>query len=165
MTGIGVEPHFRWRAFCDVVVDLVERLEVRRVVMLGAYLADVVYSQPVRVTGFATESENLERLGVDASSYEGPTGIVGVLGERFERAGLSVLGLWAGLPHYISASPNPRGALALVQILTHYLDFRIDEAPLRKVAAEFEQRISQVVAEDPELVDYVKQLKRREFAQ
>ena len=76
-----------------------------------------------------------------------------------------MLSLWAGLPHYINASPNPRGALALVQKLTRSLDFRVDTEPLQRRAAEFEQRISALVASDPELSEYVRQLKRREFAQ
>jgi proteasome assembly chaperone (PAC2) family protein len=165
VTGIGVEPHLRWRRFSQIVVEAARELGVRQVVLLGAYLADVVYSRPVKVTGFSSQTGELERLGIDASSYQGPTGIVGVLAEDFQRAGLRVLSLWAGLPHYINASPNPRGALALLQSLTGVLGFRVDDAPLRSAAAEFEEKISQLVASDPELSEYVKQLKRREFAQ
>lgn len=165
VTFCGVEPHLKWRAYTDAVVGLARELDVRRVVLLGAYLADVVYSRPVGVTGFATDPEHLRRLGVEASSYEGPTGIVGVLGESLEAAGMDVVSLWAGLPHYINAAPNPRGALALLQGLTQHLGFRVDDAPLRAGAAEFEERISKLVASDPELSEYVRQLKRREFAQ
>jgi proteasome assembly chaperone (PAC2) family protein len=163
--GQGVEPHLRWRSFSDHIARLARELGVKRVVLLGAYLADVVYSRPVRVTGFAADRQELEGLGVEASAYEGPTGIVGVLGERFQNEGIRVMSLWAGLPHYINASPNPRGALALLQVLTQCLDFRMDAEPLRRQAAEFEDRISQLVAGDSELSEYVKQLKRRDFAQ
>jgi len=163
--GLGVEPHLRWRRFCDLIADLVGRIAVKRVVLLGAYLADVVYSRPVAVTGFATSPQSLERIGVTASSYEGPTGIVGVLAERLGREGVEIVSLWAGLPHYISASPNPRGALALVQKLSDLLGIAIDDKPLRDDAAGFEERISAIVAADPELNEYVRQLKRREFAQ
>lgn len=165
IVGIGVEPHLRWRTYCDAVVDLAVDMGVRQVVLVGAYLADVVYSQPVALTGFATRPDELGRLGVQTSGYQGPTGIVGVLADRLMREGLSVLSLWAGLPHYIDASPNPRGALALVQKITRYLDFRVDDEPLRSLAADFEQRISKVVAADAELSDYVRRLKKREFAQ
>ncbi len=161
----GIEPHLRWRAFCDAGVALVRELGLRRVVLLGAHLADVVYSRPVGVTGFASDPELLERIGVTGSGYEGPTGIVGVLGSRFASEGLEVVSLWAGLPHYISASPNPRGALALVQKLAELLDLKLDTDGLQGEAARFEQRISEVVANDPELLDYVRQLKKREFAQ
>jgi proteasome assembly chaperone (PAC2) family protein len=165
VVGIGPEPHMRWRRFCDAVAGLVGGLGIGRVVLLGAYLADVVYSRPVGVTGFASGRDLLDAIGVQASGYEGPTGIVGALGERLGRGGVEVISLWAGLPHYISVSPNPRGALALVQKLAECLDLKLDTAPLEREAARFEQRVSAIVAADPELGEYVRQLKRREFAQ
>ena len=165
VVAIGAEPHLRWRAYCDLFASLVRRLRVKRVVLLGAYVADVVYSRPVDVTGFASEADRLAAIGVAPSRYEGPTGIVGVLGERLRADGVPVLSLWAGLPHYISASPNPRGALALVQKLASDLPLAIDEAPLRAEAAAFEEKISALVSGDPELSEYVRLLKKREFAQ
>jgi predicted ATP-grasp superfamily ATP-dependent carboligase len=132
-------------------------------VLLGAYQADVVYSQPVQVTGLATDEGVLGRLGVEVSDYQGPTGIAGVLGNRLEAEGIPIVSLWAGLPHYISIAPNPRGALALLQKLSACLDLQLEDAPLRKSAAEFEERISKLVASDSELSEYVRQLKRRDF--
>lgn len=164
IVGFGDEPHVRWRHFTELVVSLVRRLRVRRVVLLGAFLADVLYSLPVRVTGFATRPEALAELGAEPSHYEGPTGIVGVLGSRLAEEGLEVTSLWAGLPHYIATTPNPRGALALVEVLSRSLGLELDDRPLRGSAREFEERVSAMVAADPELTEYVKQLKRREFA-
>jgi len=163
--GIGVEPHFRWRRYCDAVVDLAIDMGVQQVALVGGYLADVVYSQPVALTGLATEPIDLEALGVSTSRYEGPIGILGVLDDRLRREGLSVTSLWAGLPHYIDASPNPRGALALVGKLGELLDMEVDDAALRLEAVEFEERVSKVVAADAELAEYVRRLKKREFAQ
>jgi proteasome assembly chaperone (PAC2) family protein len=163
--GLGIEPHLRWRHYCELIAGLVARLGLRRVVLLGAYVADVVYSRPVNVTGFASADRLLEEIGVAPTKYEGPTGIVGVLADRLGRDGVDIVSLWAGLPHYITATPNPRGALALVQKLTVALDIKIDEEPLRREAASFEEKISGIVAADPELSEYVRQLKRREFAQ
>ncbi len=165
VTGTGDEPHLRWNSFCGGVAELCADLGLRRVVLLGSYLADVVYSRPVQVSGFATHPDELKGIGVSSSGYQGTTGIVGVLSERLEREGANVVSLWAALPHYIDLSPNPRGALALLQKLCQLLDIRVDESPLRKQAADFEERISQLVANDSELAAYVKQLKRREFAQ
>ena len=163
--GMAVEPHFRWRLYTERVLDLARELGVQRVVLLGAYLADVLYSRPVGISGFASPPELLESLGVTPSAYEGPTGIVGVLAERFAREKLPMVSLWAALPHYISAQPNPRGALALMQVLGRVLDLKLDTRPLELLAAEFEERIAALVAADPDLSEYVKQLKRREFAQ
>ncbi len=163
--GVGGEPHLRWRTFCDQVMRLVEDLGVRRVALVGAFLADVLYSRPVRVTGFASEPELMERFSIEPTGYEGPTGIVGVLASRMRDAGIETVSLWAGLPHYIAATPNARGVLALVHKVTQVLGFRVDEGPLERSAAEFEGRISELVASDPALAEYVRDLKRREFAQ
>ena len=88
---------------------------------------------------------------------------MGVLADRLERQGVEVISLWAGLPHYINVRPNPRGALALVRKLERCLDLKFDDHALSARAVEFEEKISRLVAGDPELRDYVKQLKRREF--
>jgi hypothetical protein len=165
VTGVGAEPHLRWRSFCDEVVELAQRLGVRRVVLLGAFLADVLYSRPVRISGFGSPGALSAELAIQPTGYEGPTGIVGVLGNRLVEAGIETSSLWAGLPHYIGVSPNPRGMLALVQKTCQLLDLPIDQQPLEKSAAEFETRVSQLVASDPALSEYVRELKKREFAQ
>ncbi len=165
VTGCGHEPHMRWRRFSDACVRLARQLRLERVVLLGAYLADVVYSRPVSVTGYASDPLVLERIGVTASAYQGPTGIVGVLGESLRAAGFEMVSLWAGLPHYITATPNSRGALALVQTVAELLDLKLDTSGLAREAADFEERVNQLVAADPELGEYVRQLKKREFAQ
>ena len=163
--GFGPEPHLRWRHYGDCVLRFVRFLAVRRVVLLGAYLADVVYSRPVGVSGISSDPGVQGPEGVAASHYEGPTGIAGVLADLLSAEGVEVESLWAGLPHYIGVSPNPRGALALLERLTTLIGLRLDLEPLRGEAARFEEKVSALVAEDPELGEYVRQLKRREFAQ
>jgi len=163
--GLCIEPHLRWRAYGDAFVELVRTLGIARVVLLGAHLADVVYSRPVGVTGFSSQPEELPRIGAASTVYQGPTGIVGVLADRLIREGVATTSLWAGLPHYIGVAPNPRGALALLRCVELCLGLRVDEQPLIREAAAFEQRVSELVTNDPELSEYVKQLKRREFAQ
>ena len=165
ITGLGIEPHMRWRSYCESVVELAVDMGVQRCLLLGAYLADVVYSQPVTVSGFASDSALLQRFEIEPTTYEGPTGIVGVLANALIEEGIEVLSIWSGLPHYISATPNPRGALALLRKVSHYLDLPFDLQKMKEDAARFEEDVSRVVASDEELADYVKELKRREFAQ
>lgn len=165
VTAVGTEPHLRWRQYCDTIVELVQVLGIKRVVMLGSYLADVVYSLPVGIQGFASDATLLERVAISRTGYEGPTGIIAVLADRLEREGLEVLSLWAGLPHYLNASPNPRGSLALLHTLCRHLDCKIDDGKLQEQSLAFEERIAELVDGDPELREYVKQLKRRDFVQ
>lgn len=163
--GIAIEPHLRWRLFADQVLALVDQLQVRRTVMLGAYLADVLYSRPVGITAVASDAALLDRHGLEATRYEGPTGVVGMLGHLLRERGVEMLALWAGLPHYIHVTPNPRGALALLERAEPILDVKLDLDPLRAAARDCEQSMSQMVSGDAELAEYVRELKRREFAQ
>ena len=165
VTGVGTEPHMRWRRFSDSVAELAEGVGAQRVILLGAYLADVVYSRPVEVTGYASDIATLERLGVERSTYEGSTGILGILADRLHRDGLEVLSLWACLPHYLNTSPNPRGSLALLDKVSQYLNIDFDASELQHEAEEFEEQVNELVANDPELAEYVRELKRRDFAQ
>jgi hypothetical protein len=165
VVGLGIEPHVRWRAWSDHLLRLVRDLRIRRAVLLGAYLAEVLYSRPVEVTGVASSPMLLSRIGVEPVRYAGPTGMLGVLGVRLRDAGCEIAALWAGLPHYIEVAPNPRGALALLEHVVPFLGLNVDLEPLRRSARECERRISAMVAGDPELSEYVRELKRREFAQ
>jgi predicted ATP-grasp superfamily ATP-dependent carboligase len=165
ITGLGIEPHMRWRSYCDAVVELAVDMGVRRCLMLGAYLADVVYSQPVVVAGYSSAPGLLERFEIAPTSYDGATGIVGVLSNALQEEGVEVLSIWAGLPHYISATPNPRGALALLRKVSQYLEIPFDLELIKQDSLRFEEEISKIVSSDDELTEYVKELKRREFAQ
>ena len=165
ITGLGIEPHMRWRSYCDAVVELAIDMGVRRCLLLGAYLADVVYSQPVVVTGFSSDPQLLDRFEIEPTSYDGATGIVGVLSNSLQEEGVEVLSLWAGLPHYISRTPNPRGAFALLRKVSQYLEISFDLGKMKEDSLRFEEEVSKIVASDDELTEYVKELKRREFAQ
>ena len=114
---VGHEPSFRWRTFSHVITELAEALGTQLVVTLGALLADVPHTRPISVTGMATDSDLVARLSLNRSSYEGPTGIVGVLHAACQDSGLPSASLWAAVPHYIAAAPNPKAALALVRKL------------------------------------------------
>jgi predicted ATP-grasp superfamily ATP-dependent carboligase len=163
--GLGVEPHLRWRAYCRTALELLNEIGVRRVVLLGAYLDDVIYSQPVQVSGWATRADLQQQLGRATASYEGPTGIVGVLGQAFEEAGLEVASLWAALPHYISSSPNWRGSLALLQRFAELFDYGLDLLQVIGEAGAFDEEVSSLISADPKLSAYVRELKRRAFSQ
>jgi predicted ATP-grasp superfamily ATP-dependent carboligase len=163
--GIGAEPHLRWKSFCEVILRVARECNVAMMVTLGAYLDEVLYTRPVPLTGFSTDPNLMEELGLLPSRYQGPTGIVGVLGDACRRIGMRHMSLWATLPHYLSASPNPRGALALVLGLTRWLGLRVDTGPLERAAADFQNKVHDAVNSDPNLSAFIRELKKREFEQ
>jgi len=160
--GIGVEPHLRWRAYIDSILQVVQQCRVELVVTLGALLADVVYSRPVRITGSASDPTLAQRLHLSTSRYEGPTGIVGTLNDACKRQGLPAISIWANVPHYIPASPNIKAALVLVRRVFTLLDFSADLSDLESAASDFDQRVANVLASDAKVAEYVRRLEERD---
>ena len=105
----GAEPSLRWRRYCEAVIEIARELDVQRVVTLGALLADVPHTRPVSITGIASDESLVDRLGFEQTSYEGPTGITGVLHHACAAAGIASVSLWASVPHYVAAAPEPEG--------------------------------------------------------
>jgi proteasome assembly chaperone (PAC2) family protein len=158
---LGIEPNLRWRTFTDLVVGLAEELGIEMLITLGALLADVPHTRSAPVTGSATDKELVERLGLSASRYEGPTGIVGVLHDVCGTRGIPSASLWAAVPHYVSLTPSPRGALALCERLGSVLGIEIEAGELEEAAANYEEQVSEAVASDEETAAYVDELERR----
>jgi len=158
---LGVEPNLRWKTFTTLVVDLARELGVEMMITLGSLLADVPHTRPSPVTGGATDPELIERLGLQRSRYEGPTGIVGVLHDACNTAHIASVSLWAAVPHYVSLAPSPRAALALCQRLGDIHDTAIDTDELDEASERYSEQVSEAVASDEETAAYVAELEER----
>lgn len=154
----AVEPNVRWRTFTTAVLGTAEEIGCSMLVTLGAFLTDVPHSRPVPVVGSAVDEETAERLGLARSQYEGPTGIVGVLHDASNRAGLPSVSLWAAVPHYLPVAPNPKAALALVERVTDLLEVPVDTSSLSRAVESWEQTVLGAVRESDELSEYVARL-------
>jgi proteasome assembly chaperone (PAC2) family protein len=158
---LGIEPNLQWRTFTELITGLAAELGVKLVITLGSLLADVPHTRPSPVTGSASDPELVERLGLQASRYEGPTGIVGVLHDACKRAGIPSASLWAAVPHYVSLAPSPRAALALCSRLGALLGTTIDVSELEQAVQSYSDQVSEAVASDPETAAYVEELEQR----
>src|ERR1700683_2970459 len=147
----GVEPSMRWRAFSAHIVDLAEALGVQVVVSLGALLGDVPHTRPVAMSGHASDAGLLARVGIRASSYEAPTGIVGVLHTACAQAGLPSASLWASVPHYVAAAANPKAALALLRRVEVLIGVSVDLSELESSASDYERQVGLAVRSDPDI--------------
>ena len=156
----GVEPSIRWRAFCGQLIDLAEALGVQLVVSLGALLGDIPHTRPVVLTGHASDPALVERLEMQGSSYEGPTGIVGVLHTACIEAGLPSASLWASVPHYVAAATNPKAALALVRRVERLVGVSVDVSKLESAAADYERQVGLAVQSDPDIQAFVERLEQ-----
>ncbi|HEY7207623.1 MAG TPA: PAC2 family protein [Gaiellaceae bacterium] len=158
---LGIEPNMRWRTFASLTVELARSLGVELVVTLGSLLADVPHTRPAPVTAAATDPAVMERLGLEPSRYEGPTGIVGVLNDACTREGLPSVGLWAAVPHYLSLAPSPRAALALCERLGQLIGCEIETTELVEAVDAYNEQVSEAVAADSETAAYVEELEQR----
>src|ERR1700733_13042725 len=156
----GSEPSFRWRTFCEIVVELAEVLDTQLFVTLGALLADVPHTRPISVTGLSSDKALVARLGLAPSSYEGPTGIVGILHAACQQAGLPSASLWAAVPHYIAATPNPKASLALVRKLEGLIGVVIDASDLESAASDYERQVNVAGQAHPEVQGFVERLEQ-----
>ncbi len=156
----GVEPSMRWRAFSAHLIDLAEALGVQIVVSLGGLLGDVPHTRPVSMTGYASDPVLVERLGLQSPTYEGPTGIVGVLHSACVDAGLPAASLWAGIPHYVAAATNPKAALALVRRVEGLIGISVDVSELEQASADYERQVGLAVQSDPDIRAFVERLEQ-----
>ena len=156
----GPEPAIRWKTFCETVIDLAEALGAQLVVTLGALLADTPHSRPVSITGIASDEKLVDRLDLNRSNYEGPTGIVGCLQALAAQSGMPAASLWAAVPHYVAVVPNPKGALALLRKLEGLVGVSIDGTELEEAAVEYERQVSRAVEMDPDVQAFVERLER-----
>jgi len=162
IVGVAVEPHLRWKAYCDLVLDLARSCEVGLVLTLGALLAEVPHTRPVRLSGSASDPELGARLGVRPSRYEGPTGIVGVLNIACREQGLATATLWANVPHYISGIENPKATLALVRRVAPLVGATLDTSDLEEAGKQFDANLKEIVAQNNKIANYVKKLESRD---
>jgi proteasome assembly chaperone (PAC2) family protein len=154
----GIEPSLRWPTFVGEILDLADDYEVSSLITLGALLADAPHTRPITVTGSGAHPDIAQRLGVEISKYEGPTGIIGVLQDAAHKRSLDAVSFWAAVPHYVSAPPCPKAALALINALEDFLEISIPQGDLPERSQSWEIQVNQMAAEDSEIGDYVKQL-------
>lgn len=154
----GVEPSMKWKTFAANILDLADDLDVAMILTLGSLLADTPHSRPISVSGSGAHPDIAERLGVEVSRYEGPTGILGVIQESAQRRGIDAVSLWAAIPHYAAASPSPKATLALINALEDFLNISLPQGDLPEQSQSWEKTVDEMAAEDSEISEYVRQL-------
>lgn len=154
----GEEPSMRWRTFADAIVYVAHECAVENAVLLGALLADVPHTRPSAINAIATDPSMVDGLGFREANYEGPTGITGLVQSALADAGLRVCSLWAAVPHYVAATPNPPAALSLLRAFEAVTGAVIDVAEMEASADRFRDQVSAAVSQDDEIAGYVRTL-------
>jgi proteasome assembly chaperone (PAC2) family protein len=158
---LGSEPNLRWKSFCSEVLRLARSLDAQRVFTLGSLVTDSVHTRPVPITGFSTDPDIQSKLSsrsITRSSYEGPTGVVGVLHDACRNAQMPTASIWASTPYYLGATPNPKTALSLLDTIDEVLALHLNLSELRVVADEFERQVSGAVQGNDEVSERIRSL-------
>ena len=154
----GIEPNMRWRQFCAEILAACDDLGGELVITLGALLADTPHTRPIPVSGTATEPDLVDRLKLEQSTYEGPTGIVGVFQDACVRLDVPAVSYWAAVPHYVSQPPCPKATLALLGQIEDLLEVTIPLDELPELARAWERGVDELAEEDEDVGDYVRAL-------
>jgi hypothetical protein len=154
----GIEPNMRWRQFCGELLAACDELGATMVVTLAALLADTPHTRPIPVTGTATEPDLVDRLKLEQSTYEGPTGIVGVFQDACVQLDIPAVSYWAAVPHYVAQPPCPKATLALVGQLEDLFEASIPLGELPEDARAWERGVDELAEEDEDVADYVRAL-------
>lgn len=157
----GIEPHLRWSSFADQIVDVVRRSGAELAITVGAMVSMVPHSRTFGVTGSAADPTLAGRLGLDRPSYQGPTGVVGVINERLDAKGMAVMSLRVDVPHYVPAAPNPKAAQALLRRLQQTTAVPTGYEALDSEAQDWVRRVDAAVASDIESQSYVERLEQQ----
>jgi proteasome assembly chaperone (PAC2) family protein len=151
----GTEPNLRWRTFSETIATAADALGVELVITLGALIAEVSHTLPVPITGLASSPELVDELDLERPNYEGPTGIVGVVHDLCRQTGIDSASLWAAVPHYVAAVPNPKAALALLRRLEGMTGIAVEASELEEETTDYEEQIGRAVAANPEIEELV----------
>lgn len=154
----GTEPNLRWRTFSETVAAAADALDVDLVVTLGALIAEVSHTLPVPISGLASSDGLVDELELERSSYEGPTGITGVVHDICRQTGIDSASLWAAVPHYVAAVPNPKAALALLRRLEGLTGIAVEASELEEETVDYEEQIGRAVAANPEIEELVSRI-------
>jgi proteasome assembly chaperone (PAC2) family protein len=154
----GTEPNLRWRTFAETVATAADALEVEMMITLGSLIAEVSHTLPVPITGLASSAELVDELDLERSNYEGPTGIVGVVHDLCRQTGIDSASLWAAVPHYVAAVPNPKAALALLRRLEGMTGIAVEASDLEEETTDYEEQIGRAVAANPEIEELVERI-------
>jgi hypothetical protein len=157
---VGPEPDFRWQGFAAEVAALAVELGVRMMVGLGGFPAAVPHTRPIRLASTASSSELAREVGFITGTLEVPAGIEAVIERSCAEAGIPSLGLWARVPHYVSAMMFPAASLALLDALEKIAGIKIDTSSLREAADEGRSKVDDLIGQSPEHVALVRTLEQ-----
>jgi hypothetical protein len=158
---LGPEPDLRWKECVEAIASFAVRLGIEKTITLGAYFGTVHYAAPPPVTGLSNDlslRHTLQRLGVNDTDYEGPTGFVtGVLHAVASR-GIPSASLWVAAPAYLQNLSNPALSVALLNQVESLLGQSLWLTELDAAGRDASRRIGEALQARPEVLELLQRL-------
>jgi hypothetical protein len=158
LTLSGPEPDSQWRLFADTVAGLATQLGVTSMVALGAYPFASPHTRPARLSCSSPSAEVVANVPYLKNSVDVPAGMGAVLEHALTDVGISAVGLWVQVPHYVSTMAHPEASVALIDGLQQVAGVRVEAAELRLEASRQRTRLDALVAGNDEHGAMVRQL-------
>ena len=154
---IGVEPHFNWRTYIDAIITVAAAMGCEAVVTVGASAEAIPHTRTPPVTGSTATPDLAARLGLSQPSYQGITGVAGVLNAELEARNIPSISLRVGIPHYLMNAEHPLAVSALARHLSHVLDVPTT-TDLGEQVDNWRDVHDEIIAHDDQLRMYVRML-------
>jgi hypothetical protein len=154
---IGVEPHFNWRTYIDAIITVAVAMGCEAVVTVGASAEAIPHTRTPPVTGSTATPDLAARLGLSQPSYQGITGVAGVLNAELEARNIPSISLRVGIPHYLMNAEHPLAVSALARHLSHVLDVPTT-TDLGEQVDNWRDVHDEIIAHDDQLRMYVRML-------
>lgn len=161
---IGPEPSLLWRTYVTELISHLDEVSPRIVVLLGALLSDTPHSRPLPVTMSSYDALLQQDYDIEPSTYEGPSGIVGVTSQALAASNIPTASLWVSIPHYVATPPNPKGQHALLSRLEEILGISLNLDDLPEEAEKWTRAVDELSSEDPDVAEYIGQLEEAKDA-
>lgn len=154
----GVEPHVRWRTYIQCLVAAYARTGCEAIVTVGAAADAIPHTRTPAVVGSTVDPVLARTLGLSRPTYQGITGVIGVLQAEFESNKMPAISLRVGVPHYLGNAQHPKSSAALLRHLEHVLGVPTRHALLNDDIERWRSLHDDAVSEDDRALDYVKML-------
>lgn len=159
---VGVEPHLYWRTYSGCIVAVAKALGCEAVVTVGSAAEAVPHTRTPLVTGSTTDADLAKRLGIGQPTYQGMTGVVGVIQTDLANHGIPSVSLRVGIPHYLINAEHPQAVAALQTHLAHVLNVTAptDADELADEITRWRSLHDEVLDNDVQIKMYVRMLEQ-----
>jgi proteasome assembly chaperone (PAC2) family protein len=156
----GKEPNYNWGDFADCVFAFASQAGVSNLYFVGSFGGTVPHTREPRLWSTVSDARlkpGLEHFGVRFTDYDGPASFATHLLAHAAERGQRMTSVAAEIPAYVEGA-NFKSIEAVVRKLVAILGLHVNLDDLRSLSTAWEERLSQVLTEKPDLAAHIRKL-------